>query len=209
MPDSSDKENIPNFPQGSDNNRNAAQPLNGSLRNQLQIKSEIMNSLHMDEKQRLAQLLEFRTSSHLRSTLGEYVRRMVAGQTDIYFMIGRNVNYLIHSPFVRRIVNAGLEVVYMIDPIVDGQVVRKLGKCYNHHRLVSVHTENLELPRLAGNVQQRKKRQREALDEFLPLCKRLKSVYPQQIKKIVISNTVNILFPIELLLLFNILFFKI
>jgi hypothetical protein len=57
--------------------------------------------------------------------------------------------------------------------------------------LVSVNSEAIELPELSNQKSDRIKRKREALDEFMPLCKRLKSVYSHDFHKIVISNTVK------------------
>lgn len=204
MPDLSDKENVPNMPQGTVNNQNLEAPnnrtndnvSNASIRSNLDLKKDIIRCRNMETKQRLVGHVRFRTSTTQLSTLGEYVERMLVGQNDIYYMIGRNVNHLSHSPYVRRFVTAGLEVLFLIDPILDEQVVKKLDFHFGRYRLVSIKTERLEVPQLA-NSQDRKKRQREALDEFLPLCKRLKSVYSEQIEKIVISTTV-IFKPISL-----------
>lgn len=204
MPDLSDKENNPNLPQGSalnqlevpknrnNDNRNC---VGGSVRSVVEIKKEILRTTDMDVRRQLFELVRFRTSRQQMSSLREYVQRMVEGQTDIYYMVGRSAQQLARSPFVRRVIEAGLEVIYMIDPILDEQVVKKLERQYDRFRLVSVNSEQLELPDL-NNQLERKKRQREAIEEFLPLCKRLKFVYPEQIQKIVISNTVPYLFYI-------------
>lgn len=202
MPDLSDKENNPNHPQGSalnqleapknrnNDNRNST---GASVRSIVEIKKEILQTADMETRRRLFELVRFRTSCQQMSSLREYVQRMVGGQADIYYMIGRSPQQLARSPFVRRVIEAGLEVIFMIDPILDEQVVKKLERHYDRFRLVSVNSEQLELPVL-NNQLERKKRQREAIEEFLPLCKRLKSVYSEQIQKIVISNTVKIFF---------------
>ena len=212
MPDVLDEGTTPGLPKEADqqlevpknknDNRNTtADP--GSVRSVVDIKKEIINTDDETLKQRLFQNVRFRTSSKNMSSLREYVDRMVEGQFDIYYMVGRNLQQLNRSPFVRRFVEAGLEVIYMTDPTLDDQVVKKLGKRFDGFRLVSVHSELLELPQLR-NQTDRKKRSREALDEFLPLCKRLKSVYPHQIERIVISNTVQsclFLFFVHLILI--------
>ena len=190
-------------PKNKNDNRNTTADA-GSVRSVVDIKKEIINTDDETLKQRLFQNVRFRTSSKNMSSLREYVDRMVEGQFDIYYMVGRNLQQLNRSPFVRRFVEAGLEVIYMTDPILDDQVVKKLGKRFDGFRLVSVHSELLELPQLRNNKTDRKKRSREALDEFLPLCKRLKSVYPHQIERIVISNTVQsclFLFFVHLILI--------
>ena len=161
-----------------------------SLRSTVEMKQTIISTVDIEVKQRFVEMLHFRTSSHPTSTLRDYVGRMANGQKDIYYMIGRSAQQLSRSSFVKRVVQAGLEVIYMTDPIMDNQLVKSLNHQYDHLHLVSVYSECLELPPL--NQFDRKRRHRKALDEFLPLCKRLKSVYPKDIQKIVISNTVFI-----------------
>jgi molecular chaperone HtpG len=163
------------------------------VRSNVEIKKTIVQTEDKELKRQLADRLRFRTSSQKMSTLGEYVQRMVEEQNYIYYMAGRNPQQLARSPFVRRFINAGLEVIYMTDPILDELIVRKLDKCYDGFGLVSVNSETIELPNLSNQKVDRIKRKREALDEFMPLCKRLKSVYSHDIHKIVISNTVKLI----------------
>lgn len=204
MPDTSDKENNPNLPQesainqlevskyrnGGGSDGNITSTSDRPTRSAVDTKKCILQTDDSDSRRRLVELLRFRTSCRQVSSLGEYVQRMAAGQTDIYYMTGRSPQQLSRSPFVRRVVNAGFEVIFMTDPILDDQVVKKLGKLYDVFQMVSVNSEQLELPVLNHPLEHRK-RQREALEEFLPLCKRLKVVYSNQIQKIVISNTVR------------------
>lgn len=199
MPEVLDQGITPGLPQGTDGQQLEAPKDNldnknksitaASVRSTVDIKKEIVYTEDEELRKRLAELVRFRTSSQNMSSLREYAGRMKPGQSEIYYMVGRSPQQLARSPFVRRFLEAGLEVIYMTDPILDDQVVKKLGKRFDRFRLVSVHSEQLKLPEL-NNQMDRKKRHREALDEFLPLCKRLKSVYPYQIEKIVISNTV-------------------
>ena len=187
---------VPELPKESAANKQLAVPKcdDGSepVRSNVEIKKTIVQTEDKELKRQLADRLKFRTSSQNMSTLGEYVQRMVEEQKYIYYMVGRNPQQLARSPFVRRFINAGLEVIYMTDPILDELIVRKLDKCYDGLGLVSVNSETIELPNLSNQKVDRIKRKREALDEFMPLCKRLKSVYSHDIHKIVISNTVKL-----------------
>ena len=70
---------------------------------------------------------------------------MLLGQNEIYYAIGR-FHLLKGSDYVHRVEAAGLEVVYMIDPILDELVVNELGERYGHHQLVCIETEELVLP---------------------------------------------------------------
>ena len=187
---------VPELPKESAANKQLAVPKcdDGSepVRSNVEIKKTIVQTEDEELKRQLADRLKFRTSSQNMSTLGEYVQRMVEEQKYIYYMVGRNPQQLARSPFVRRFINAGLEVIYMTDPILDELIVRKLDECYDGLGLVSVNSETIELPNLSNQKVDRIKRKREALDEFMPLCKRLKSVYSHDIHKIVISNTVKL-----------------
>ena len=187
---------VPELPKESAANKQLAVPKcdDGSepVRSNVEIKKTIVQTEDEELKRQLADRLKFRTSSQNMSTLGEYVQRMVEEQKYIYYMVGRNPQQLARSPFVRRFINAGLEVIYMTDPILDELIVRKLDKCYDGLGLVSVNSETIGLPNLSNQKVDRIKRKREALDEFMPLCKRLKSVYSHDIHKIVISNTVKL-----------------
>lgn len=211
MPDFSDKENNPNLPRGSalnhqleaNKNRNNENRLGSAsaVRSVVEIKKEILQSTDMDVRRQLIELVRFRTSCQQMSSLRDYVHRMIEGQEEIYYMVGRSFQQLSRSPFVRRVVEAGFEVILMIDPILDEQVVKKLERHYDCFRLVSVNSEQLELPGGHNRLLERNKRQRESLEEFLPLCKRLKTVYPDQIQKIVISNTVIIVITFDIFIL--------
>lgn len=167
-------------------------PAAASIRSAVELKKKILLTEDKQSTLRLADHIRFRTSSQQMSTIREYIRRMGDGQQDIYYMVGRSPQQLSRSPFVRRFLNAGLEVIFMTDPILDDLVVKKLNRHYDRFRLISVKSEAIEVPLFANEKLNRLKRHREALDEFLPLCKRLKSVYPHQIQKIVISNTVTV-----------------
>lgn len=200
MPNIVGKENDPGLPQASATSHQQG-VLNeihddspaASIRSTVEIKKKILQTEDKQLKLRLADRIRFRTSSQQMSTIREYIQRMANEQSDIYYMIGCRPQQLSRSPFVRRFLNAGLEVIFMTDPILDDLVVKKLDRHYDRYRLISVKSEAVEVPLLPNKKVERQKRHREALDEFLPLCKRLKLVYPHQIQKIIISNTVIIL----------------
>ncbi len=192
LPEEVEKPVVPELPKESADKKVDAPKVEGeAVLSNVEIKKNIVQAENEELKSRLAHRLRFRTSSQNTSTLGEYVQRMVDEQTDIYYMVGRTPQQLARSPFVRRFVKAGLEVIYMTDPILDELTVKKMDRRYGNFRLVSVNSETVELPELSNQKSDRIKRKREALDEFLPLCKRLKSVYSHEIHKIVVSNTVK------------------
>lgn len=61
----------------------------------------------------------------------------------------------------------------MIDPILDELIVNELSERYGHHRLVCVETEELVLPSFRAQMETK-------LNEFQPLCRLVKSIYPQE-----------------------------
>lgn len=193
LPEEVEKPVVPELPKESADEKGDAPKVESTepVLSNVEIKKRIVQAEDEELRSRLAQRLRFRTSSLNTSTLGEYVQRMVDEQNDIYYMVGRSPQQLARSPFVRRFVKAGFEVIYMTDPILDELTVKKMGRRYGKFRLVSVNSEAIELPELSNQKSDRIKRKREALDEFMPLCKRLKSVYSHEIHKIVISNTVK------------------
>jgi Hsp90 protein len=193
LPDEVEKPVVPEPPKESaDKQVDAPKGETEPVLSNVEIKKNIVKAEDEELKRRLADRLRFRTSSQPTSTLGEYVQRMVDEQNYIYYMVGRSPQQLARSPFVRRFVKAGLEVIYMTDLILDDLTVKKMDRRYGGFQLVSVNSETIELPKFSNQKADRIKRKREALDEFLPLCKRLKSVYSHEIHKIVISNTVQL-----------------
>lgn len=157
----------------------------------VKLKKAILLTKDARELRRLIRRLRYQTTKKLSSSFEDYVRGMKPGQNVIYYMIGRSARQLTTSPFLRRVVEAGFEVILMIEPILDDRVVRRLCKRYEHYQLVAVDSENLELPFLDQETAQKKrKRHSDALKEFIPLCKRFKIIFPNEIQKVVISDKV-------------------
>lgn len=90
-----------------------------------------------------------------------------------------------NSAFVERLRKAGLEVIYMIEPI-DEYCVQQL-KEYDGKTLVSVTKEGLELP----EDEEEKKTQEELKSKFESLCKIMKDILDKKIEKVK-QNTVII-----------------
>jgi molecular chaperone HtpG len=57
------------------------------------------------------------TESGKFTTLDEYVSKMKADQTEIFYLIGENRGLLEHSPFVESIKAAGQDVLLLTDPV--------------------------------------------------------------------------------------------
>uniref|UniRef100_A0A673VTR1 Heat shock protein 90, alpha (cytosolic), class A member 1, tandem duplicate 2 n=1 Tax=Salmo trutta TaxID=8032 RepID=A0A673VTR1_SALTR len=145
-------------------------------------------------------------------SLKDYVTRMKDTQKHIYYITGEETHSSLYSPvhrlsdgknlfaqvallvpgetkdqvansaFVERLRKAGLEVIYMIEPI-DEYCVQQL-KEYDGKNLVSVTKEGLELP----EDEDMKKRQEEQKSQFENLCKIMKDILEKKVEKVTVSN---------------------
>ena len=91
---------------------------------------------------------------------------------------GETKDQVANSAFVERLRKAGLEVIYMIEPI-DEYCVQQL-KEYDGKNLVSVTKEGLELPEDEADV----KKQEELKTKFENICKIMKDILDKKIEKV-------------------------
>lgn len=96
----------------------------------------------------------------------------------MYPLLGETKEQVANSSFVERLRKAGLEVIYMIEPI-DEYCVQQL-KEYDGKNLVSVTKEGLELP----EDEDMKKRQEEQKSQFENLCKIMKDILEKKVEKV-------------------------
>lgn len=82
------------------------------------------------------------------------------------------------SAFVERVINQGIEVIYMTDPI-DEYSVQQL-KEFEGKNLVCVTKEGLDLP----EDEDAKKKREEQVAEFEGLCKVMKEILDKKIEKV-------------------------
>ncbi len=100
-------------------------------------------------RERIAGLLRF-ASSHTednpeaRVSLDEYLVRMPAGQSRIYYVAGPDVASIAKSPNLEIFRRRNLEVLYLTDPI-DEFAVKSLGS-YLERPLTAIDSAELELP---------------------------------------------------------------
>ena len=93
-----------------------------------------------------------------------------------------------NSAFVERLRKAGLEVIYMIEPI-DEYCVQQL-KEYDGKNLVSVTKEGLELP----EDDDEKKKLDELKNKFENLCKIMKDILDKKIEKVMTEKIYILMF---------------
>ncbi|KAG7466463.1 hypothetical protein MATL_G00164970 [Megalops atlanticus] len=151
-----------------------------------QFSKNIKLGIHEDSQNRkkLSELLRYYTSNSADEmvSLKDYVSRMKENQKHIYYITGETKEQVANSAFVERLRKAGLEVIYMIEPI-DEYCVQQL-KEYDGKNLVSVTKEGLELP----EDEEEKKRQEELKTKFENLCKIMKDILDKKIEKVAVSN---------------------
>uniref|UniRef100_G3PHH2 Heat shock protein 90, alpha (cytosolic), class A member 1, tandem duplicate 1 n=1 Tax=Gasterosteus aculeatus aculeatus TaxID=481459 RepID=G3PHH2_GASAC len=151
-----------------------------------QFSKNIKLGIHEDSQNRkkLSELLRYYTSNSGDETvsLKDYVSRMKDNQKHIYYITGETKDQVANSAFVERLRKAGLEVIYMIEPI-DEYCVQQL-KEYDGKNLVSVTKEGLELPEDEENL----KKQEELKNKFENICKIMKDILDKKIEKVTVSN---------------------
>ncbi|KPP65955.1 heat shock protein HSP 90-alpha-like, partial [Scleropages formosus] len=142
--------------------------------------------IHEDSQNRkkLSELLRYYTSASGDEmvSLKDYVTRMKDNQKHIYYITGETKEQVANSAFVERLRKAGLEVIYMIEPI-DEYCVQQL-KEFEGKNLVSVTKEGLELP----EDEEEKKKQEELKSKFENLCKIMKDILEKKVEKVTVSN---------------------
>ncbi|KAJ8341661.1 hypothetical protein SKAU_G00339520 [Synaphobranchus kaupii] len=151
-----------------------------------QFSKNIKLGIHEDSQNRkkLSELLRYYTSSSGDEmvSLKDYVTRMKDNQKHIYYITGETKDQVANSAFVEHLRKAGLEVIYMIEPI-DEYCVQQL-KEFEGKNLVSVTKEGLELP----EDEEEKKMQEEKKAKFENLCKIMKDILEKKVEKVTVSN---------------------
>uniref|UniRef100_A0A8C0YUA2 Heat shock protein 90, alpha (cytosolic), class A member 1, tandem duplicate 2 n=1 Tax=Cyprinus carpio carpio TaxID=630221 RepID=A0A8C0YUA2_CYPCA len=140
--------------------------------------------LNSQNRKKLSELLRYYTSASGDEmvSLKDYVTRMKDSQKHIYYITGETKDQVANSAFVERLRKAGLEVIYMIEPI-DEYCVQQL-KEFEGKNLVSVTKEGLELP----EDEEEKKKQEEKKAKFENLCKIMKDILEKKVEKVTVSN---------------------
>ena len=114
-------------------------------------------------KEKIADLLLYqstKTEPDKYTSLAEYVEKMPADQTDIYYLIGESREMLEQSPYLESFKSKGQEVLLLTDPI-DEFVVQNL-TTFKEKKLKAV--DKGELP---GSVDEEKKKSFASFLEFV------------------------------------------
>merc|ERR1712238_159357 len=142
--------------------------------------------IHEDSTNRakIAKLLRYQStkSGDELTSLDDYVGRMDDKQPGIYYVTGESKRSVETSPFLEKLKKRGYEVLYMTDPI-DEYAVQQL-KEFEGKKLLSATKEGLVL----DDDEDEKKAFEEAKAKTEGLCKLIKEVLDDKVKKVVVSN---------------------
>ncbi|GKC45476.1 heat shock protein 90-6, mitochondrial [Tanacetum coccineum] len=98
-----------------------------------------------ENHKRLAPLLRFFSSQSEQEmiSLDEYVENMKPDQKDIYYIAADSVTSAKNTPFLERLYEKDLEVLFLVDPI-DEVAVTNL-KAYKEKNFVDISKEDLDI----------------------------------------------------------------
>ncbi|KAG6385214.1 hypothetical protein SASPL_154042 [Salvia splendens] len=98
-----------------------------------------------ENHKRIAPLLRFFSSQSEEDviSLDEYVDNMKADQKDIYFIAADSVTSARNTPFLEKLVEKDIEVLFLVDPI-DEVAIQNL-KSYKDKNFVDISKEDLDL----------------------------------------------------------------
>ncbi|CAK8537092.1 unnamed protein product [Lathyrus sativus] len=134
---------------------------------------------------RITPLLRFYTSKseeELKS-LDEYVENMGENQKGIYYLATDSLKSARTAPFLERLVQKDIEVLYLVDPI-DEVAIQNL-QTYKEKKFVDISKEDLEL----GDEDEVK--DREIKQEYTLLCDWIKQQLGDEVAKVQVSNRLS------------------
>ncbi|KAL9243979.1 hypothetical protein vseg_017804 [Gypsophila vaccaria] len=129
----------------------------------------------------IAPLLRFFSSQSENEmiSLDEYVENMKSDQKDIYYIAADSVSSARNTPFLEKLMEKDLEVLYLVDPI-DEIAVQNL-KSYKEKNFIDISKEDLDLG--AENEEKGK----EIKEEFKTTCDWMKKRLGDKVASVQIS----------------------
>merc|ERR1712157_165847 len=153
-----------------------------------QFSKNVKLGIHEDtaNRNKVAELLRYHSSAtgDEQTSFKDYVSRMKENQRDIYYITGESKEIVAKSAFVEKVLKAGYEVLYMVDPI-DEYAVQQL-KEYDGKKLVCCTKEGLEL----DDSEEEKKKKEEVKAQFEPLCRIMKEILGDKVEKVIVSDRI-------------------
>ncbi|QHO52878.1 Heat shock protein-6 [Arachis hypogaea] len=138
-----------------------------------------------ENHKRIAPLLRFFSSQSEEEliSLDEYVENMKPDQKDIYYIAADSVNSAKNTPFMERLAEKDLEVLFLVDPI-DEVAIQNL-KSYKEKNFVDISKEDLDL----GDKNE--EREKEMKQEFGQTCDWIKKHLGDKVASVQISNRLS------------------
>ncbi|KDP31417.1 hypothetical protein JCGZ_11793 [Jatropha curcas] len=134
---------------------------------------------------RITPLLRFYTSKSEDelTTLDEYIENMGENQKAIYYLATDSLKSAKSAPFLEKLVQKGIEVLYLIEPI-DEVAIQNL-QTYKEKKFVDISKEDLEL----GDEDE--VTERETKQEYILLCDWIKQQLGDKVAKVQVSKRLS------------------
>ncbi|MCE3050457.1 hypothetical protein HAX54_047245 [Datura stramonium] len=138
-----------------------------------------------ENHKRLAPLLRFFSSQseHEMISLDEYVENMKPDQKDIYYIASDSVTSAKNTPFLEKLLEKDLEVLFLVDPI-DEVAIQNV-KAYKEKNFIDISKEDLDL----GDKNEDK--EKEIKQEFGQTCDWIKKRLGDKVASVQISNRLS------------------
>jgi len=141
--------------------------------------------IHEDatNRQKIAELLRYHSSKSGDELISfkDYIGRMKEGQKSIFYITGESRQHVANSPFIEKLKNKGIEVLYLTDPI-DEYAIQQL-KEFEGHPLKCCTKEGLEL----DETEDEKKQLEDLKQAYEPVCKKIKEILDAKVEKVMIG----------------------
>ncbi|KAH9332064.1 hypothetical protein KI387_004172 [Taxus chinensis] len=134
---------------------------------------------------RIAPLLRFFSSTNEAEliSLDDYIENMTEKQNAIYYIASDSIKSAKSAPFLEKLVQKDIEVLYLVDPI-DEVAIQNL-QSYKEKKFVDISKEDLDL----GDVDELKDREDEK--KYVVLCDWMKQQLGEKVAKVQVSKRLS------------------
>ena len=154
-----------------------------------QFSKNLKLGIHEDATNRakLAELLRYYSSKSGDEMVSfkQYIERMQPNQKYIYYITGESKAIVSASPFIEKLKEKGIEVLYLTDPI-DEYCIQQL-KDFEGKTLKCCSKEGLDLE----NTEEEKKAFEELKTQYEPVCKKIKEILDTKVEKVVVGERLD------------------
>ena len=154
-----------------------------------QFSKNIKLGIHEDatNRNKLAELLRYYStkSGEEMVSFKQYIERMQPNQKYIYYITGESKAVVAASPFIEKLKEKGIEVLYLTDPI-DEYCIQQL-KDFDGKTLKCCSKEGLDLE----DTEEEKKAFEELKTQYEPVCKKIKEILDNKVEKVVVGERLD------------------